>query len=194
MWSTMNDIPMPISPVQTFGDDSAVGPSGGARAAGGVARRRLPIRIQGTTLLEIMLAVMILGVLGTIAMATYQNYRGRLQMQQAITDIGAIAAAISIFAVDNQGFPGALSELGSGFSGMRDPWGNPYQYVSHQDVKGKGKFRKDKNIVPINSDFDLYSMGKDGSSVPPLTANASRDDIVRANNGRFIGLAADYDP
>jgi general secretion pathway protein G len=36
-------------------------------------------------------------------------------------------------------------------------------------------------------------MGKDGASVSPLTARASRDDIVRANNGAFVGLASDYD-
>jgi general secretion pathway protein G len=46
--------------------------------------------------------------------------------------------------------------------------------------------------VPINTDFDLYSMGPDGRSAPPLTASDSRDDIVRANNGRFVGIAADY--
>jgi general secretion pathway protein G len=44
----------------------------------------------------------------------------------------------------------------------------------------------------LNSDYDLYSMGEDGESVPPLTAKQSRDDIIRANNGGFIGLAADY--
>jgi general secretion pathway protein G len=48
--------------------------------------------------------------------------------------------------------------------------------------------------VPINSDFDLYSVGKDGQSQDPLTAPVSRDDIVRANNGRFVGLASTYDP
>jgi general secretion pathway protein G len=37
-------------------------------------------------------------------------------------------------------------------------------------------------------------MGPDGASVGPLTASASRDDIVRANNGRFVGTAASYDP
>ena len=31
----------------------------------------------------------------------------------------------------------------------------------------QGKFRKDKNIVPINSDYDLYSMGPDGASGGP---------------------------
>ncbi len=48
--------------------------------------------------------------------------------------------------------------------------------------------------MPINSDFDLYSMGPDGRSVSPLTSSLSRDDIVRANNGRFVGTAASYDP
>jgi general secretion pathway protein G len=52
--------------------------------------------------------------------------------------------------------------------------------------------RKDKNLVPLNSDFDLYSKGPDGESVPALTAGVSRDDIVRANDGAFIGVAADY--
>lgn len=35
-------------------------------------------------------------------------------------------------------------------------------------------------------------MGADGASVSPLTAKSSRDDIVRANNGRFVGLASTY--
>ena len=48
---------------------------------------------------------------------------------------------------------------------------------------------KDRFLVPINSDFDLYSMGKDGKSQMPLTAKDSRDDIIRANDGAYIGLA-----
>jgi general secretion pathway protein G len=55
-----------------------------------------------------------------------------------------------------------------------------------------GKCRKDKSLHPINSDYDLYSMGEDGKSQDPLTAKVSRDDIVRASNGGFIGLAANY--
>jgi general secretion pathway protein G len=77
---------------------------------------------------------------------------------------------------------------------LKDPWGNPYQYLSFETVKGndKGKFRKDRNLVPINSDYDLYSMGPDGKSSGPLTAAASRDDIIRAGNGSFVGIAEDY--
>jgi general secretion pathway protein G len=57
----------------------------------------------------------------------------------------------------------------------------------------KGLARKNKNLTPLNSDFDLYSMGKDGDSSAPLTAQTSRDDVIRANDGRFLGLASDYE-
>jgi general secretion pathway protein G len=55
-----------------------------------------------------------------------------------------------------------------------------------------GQARKDRALVPINTRFDLYSLGKDGRSAAPLTAADSQDDIVRANDGAFIGLARDY--
>ena len=46
--------------------------------------------------------------------------------------------------------------------------------------------------MPLNSLYDLYSIGKDGKSVPPLTAKASWDDIIMANDGGFVGLAKDF--
>jgi general secretion pathway protein G len=52
--------------------------------------------------------------------------------------------------------------------------------------------RKDRFLVPLNTDFDLYSVGRDGESVPALTAAKSRDDVVRAANGSFIGLASKF--
>jgi general secretion pathway protein G len=73
-----------------------------------------------------------------------------------------------------------------------DPWGNPYVYVD-LTTAGISKARKNKNLVPINSEYDLYSKGKDGNSVLALTAASSRDDVVLANDGRFIGLASNYE-
>jgi len=55
-----------------------------------------------------------------------------------------------------------------------------------------GKRRKDHSLVPVNSDYDLYSMGPDGKSKPPFTARDSRDDIVRAANGGFIGPVSEF--
>lgn len=55
-----------------------------------------------------------------------------------------------------------------------------------------GMARKDRFLVPINSTYDLYSMGADGRSALPLTAQHSHDDIIRANDGTYIGLAELY--
>jgi len=103
-----------------------------------------------------------------------------------------IEKEIMLYYADTGTLPETLADINR--ENFPDPWGNPYQYLNLETLKGKGKARKNRNLVPINSDYDLYSMGKDGASVGPLTAKASRDDIVRANDGRFIGLASDYDP
>ncbi len=55
-----------------------------------------------------------------------------------------------------------------------------------------GEARKDYFLVPLNTDYDLYSVGKDGNSRPPLSAPDSADDVIRANDGAYIGLAANY--
>ncbi len=114
-------------------------------------------------------------------------------MIQATTDIQNIERLLERYYTSNNKYPPSLVEAGA--DKILDPWGNPYQYLNLSDptIKGsKGKARKDHSLVPINSDFDLYSMGKDGKSVSPLTAQASRDDIIRASNGRYIGPASGF--
>jgi len=54
------------------------------------------------------------------------------------------------------------------------------------------KARKGHGRVPLNSDYDLYSKGNDGNSKAPLSAAVSQDDVLRANNGGFIGLASTF--
>jgi len=147
---------------------------------------------HGLTAPELLIAVAIVGILGVIAFPRYANYRERVQIAQAIIDIKGIEAKLVDYRLDNRELPDDLAPVG--MAGKLDPWGRPYQYTNLTDITGKGKARKDKNLVPINSDFDLYSLGKDGASSPPLNATASRDDIVRASDGRFVGLAADFDP
>ena len=146
--------------------------------------------MRAFTVLELVIAIAILSVLTFIALPAYQDHRERIRVAQAVIDIGAIGAVVDHYIQDNRTPPDDLSEVGQ--AGKLDPWGNPYQYVNLVTAKGKGKARKNRNLVPINSDFDLYSMGKDGASVPPLTAKASRDDIVRGSNGRFVGLASEF--
>jgi len=149
-------------------------------------------RGRGFTVVELTLAVAILGVLTSVAYASYQGFRERAQVADAVSTIATIAALIEQHRAERGALPASLGDVGAG--GHRDPWGKPYLYVSHVDPGTRGQWRKDHNIVPINSDYDLWSDGKDGASAAPLTAAPSRDDVVRANNGRFIGLASKYDP
>jgi general secretion pathway protein G len=145
---------------------------------------------KGVTLLELMLALAALGILVAIAVPSYSRYMSRANVSAAVADITNIRLAIERYTL-NSGTP--LTDLAViGKDRVLDPWGRPYVYLSFAGLTGKGKMRKDKNLVPINSEYDLYSVGPDGDSVPPLTAQPSRDDIVMANDGKFIGLASDY--
>ena len=148
------------------------------------------LRSAGLTLVELLLAMAIFALLVQIGYTSYQSYLDRTKVAQAKADIRAIETAIADYEIDNQVLPDDLSQIGMG--NLLDPWGNPYQYLNIATTKGKGKVRKDHALVPINSDYDLYSKGKDGKSVSPLTAKPSRDDVVRGRNGQFVGLASDF--
>lgn len=144
---------------------------------------------EGYSLIELMIAIAIVGVVSALALPSYQDYIDRGNNAQAMVDIDGLSSQLEIYWIDYRELPISLAQADLE---MVDPWGNLYQYFNISTVKGKGKLRKDKSLVPINSDYDLYSMGKDGRSTPPLTAAKSHDDIIRANDGNFIGLAEDF--
>lgn len=141
-------------------------------------------------MVELAIALALVGVLLAIAVPQYKQYLTRGKVNQAKQDIAMMSATIQAYFLDARAYPPDLAAVGLG--NQRDPWGNPYGYLNLDDRRAHGHARKDHSLVPINSDFDLYSMGEDGRSSPPLTARHSRDDIVRANNGAFVGLASDY--
>jgi len=143
-------------------------------------------------LIDLMLAVTIASLLMAVAVPAYDQFIDRARVARAIGDIGSISIAIERFGIKNNGrLPNSLDELLMDVP--FDPWGAPYQYLNIVAAgPGKGAFRKDGKLNPLNSDFDLFSVGADGESMGPLSAAKSRDDIVRANNGAFIGLGEDY--
>ena len=144
---------------------------------------------RGFTLIELMTITVIIGALSSIAIPTYSYYIEKVKVTKAIVELRYVERDIIVFFNNNDRYPNNLAEIGQG--GLLDPWGNPYQYLDLTTVVGLGQCRSNKFNNPINSDFDLFSMGRDGAFVRPLTANFSRDDIIRADNGRFVGPAAD---
>jgi general secretion pathway protein G len=158
-------------------------------------RKLIPVpsaKRRGLTLIELLLALAIGCILAVIAVPAYQGYIADTLINQAILDIHGLEPAIQRYEFDQGHLPDSLADIGAG--SKTDPWGNPYQYlrIKGADLKGKGQQRKDKNLVPVNSDYDLYSMGPDGDSNPPFTAKSARDDIVRCRNGQWVGVAEEY--
>ncbi len=148
-------------------------------------------------MVEAVVMMAIIGILASIATVAYGNYREKMLVQKTIYDMRTLETSINAYRIDNGEYPASLSDLQEG--NHVDRYGNPYQYLriaDSDDVKGsgngKGKQRRDRNLNPINSDFDLYSMGKDGQTATQLNSTKGKDDIVRALNGEFIGLASDF--
>ena len=145
------------------------------------------------TLIELLIAIIVVVTLTAIALPSYQSHITKAKQAQAISDIAKISMAIESFRSLNNAYPADLAALGAGLPAS-DPWGNAYGYLAI-DVSpppDNGAIRKDKNLNPLNSDYDLFSMGSDGQTQKQLTAAKARDDIVRAGNGGFIGLASEH--
>ena len=170
--------------------------------------------MEGFTLMELMIGIANVGILASIATPNYIKFREKARIELATTEMRLIEKKIMDYLIDNGELPEDLSAIG--MDDILDPWGRPYNYLrisesdeseedEAQDNKGnkgkkgkkddkgkKGKPRKDHSLHPINTDYDLFSVGKDGKSTAPLTAKISQDDIVRANNGRYLGLVSNY--
>jgi len=145
----------------------------------------------GFGLLELMVTLAIACLLVTISVPAYDGYTRRARVARAIGDISAIALEVEKFQLANDVPPPTLNVLP--IPVPLDPWQRPYRYINIAGAgPGVGDLRKDGKLNPLNSDFDLYSTGADGDSEGSLNAAASRDDIIRANNGAFIGRVEDY--
>ena len=143
----------------------------------------------GYTLVELMLTMAVIGVLAAIAIPSYSNYIEKAKIHKAAMEIAGLQGNIQHYYDDNRDYPDTLAEIGAGT--MLDPWGNPYRYLN-LNKQGNGGARRDKNLNPLNSDYDLYSIGKDIKTKLPISQKDSLDDVLRANDGRFIDLAEKY--
>ncbi len=148
---------------------------------------------KGFTVIELLLVIAILGTLLVVAVPGVSRMIDKTKINQACADIAIMGNKITDHFVDYGQYPETLEELDK--PKLVDPYGFAYEYLvifgkKKNDIQGK--WRKDRFLVPLNYDFDLYSVGKDGVTNAPLTSEASYDDIIRANNGRFIDIAYKY--
>ncbi len=52
--------------------------------------------------------------------------------------------------------------------------------------------RRDRYMFPLNTDYDLFSLGPNRSTAVSLGQALSQDDVIRANDGGFFGPASEY--
>jgi type II secretory pathway pseudopilin PulG len=122
----------------------------------GFPMAKVKSRCSGVTLIELMIIIAIIATLATLATPIFSAYTTGARNAKAVEDIGTIEREIMVFEVEYGRLPSDLAEIG--MHTLRDPWGNPFQYTNFE-VAPKGKWRKDKFLVRINSTFDLWSMG-----------------------------------
>jgi len=156
---------------------------------------------HGFTMVEILIAFTIIAILSAIAIPSYNNYLYKAKVARAIAEIRIMERDIWSYQVDidspnfelnNDDLPKTLDDIN--FGSQRDPWGNLYVYnpYDHAQKGEKGKMRKCRFLKPLNTDYDIYSNGKDGKSDPKIDKPASYDDVIRASNGAFVGLASEF--
>ena len=128
-------------------------------------RPRRRVIARGFTLVEIMVVVVIIGILGALVVPKLMGRTGESRVTAARVDIATLMQALKLYKLDNQRYPtteqGLKSLIEKPTSGPsangwksggyveklpKDPWGNPYQYLS-PGVKGE---------------IDLFSYGADG--------------------------------
>jgi len=141
-----------------------------------------------------MAALAVFGLVAAIALPSFAAIIERQKVGQAGRDMADIAMLIERYRTLRFSLPETLADLGPNANIPKDPWGRDYQFLNFKSPAPgvNGRIRKDHNLHPLNSEFDLYSLGKDGDSRAPLTARASRDDVIWARDGAFVGLAEDF--
>lgn len=123
-------------------------------------------RMQGFTLIEIIVVVVIIGLLAAVIAPNIFSQVEEARIKKSLSDLRALESALNLYRLDNFIYPStdqgiqALVTKPSGSPEAKnwrkggyiprmplDPWGNEYQYVS-PGASG--------------SEFDLFTFGADG--------------------------------
>ena len=98
----------------------------------------------------------------------------------------AIGVAVMMLAATTL-LPCLLGFAGGRIDRFRLPFGAERPGVDPETTR-----RRDRYMFPLNTDYDLFSLGFDGRTAVSLGDTLGRDDVIRANNGGFFGIAAEY--
>ncbi len=134
--------------------------------------------------------MVIVGLLMAVAIPTFSYMKDRTRSYACFGELRTIEKDIIAYQIDMGVPPPSLIALGRGV--LLDPWKRPYQY--EMLAGGSGTPYEDPLGDALNSDYDLFSMGKDGVSSESLTIGNpdTDDDIIRGRDGLYIGFGKDF--
>ena len=151
------------------------------------------LTFEGFSLIELLIGVTVLGALIAIALPSFNRYRDQQKISVSVADLRVLDNRLKSHKLRTETFPAALNQLIE--PSPLDPCGQSYLYLRIEGEDNgaiKNSMRRDKNLNPTNSDYDLYSSGANKNSKAQLDNKVSVDDIVRANDGSYYGLASKY--
>jgi len=143
-------------------------------------------------LIELVIAMAVASALSMIVLPMYNVFHTKALDAKAIADLSVISARIERYRSGSDGdLPATLADRG--VTVPKDPWGRSYYYTPLEGTHANpGNARWDKNLKPINVDYDLYSAGPDVETKQKITQKVRLDDVIRADGGAYVGLAGDY--
>jgi general secretion pathway protein G len=125
-----------------------------------------PVHARGMTLIEIMVVIVILGVLAALIVPSVIGRPEEARVIAAKQDVATIVQALKLYRLDNHRYPTTEQGLqalvapptvaplapnwkSSGYLERlpKDPWGNPYNYLS----------------PGVHAEIDVFSYGADGA-------------------------------
>lgn len=134
------------------------------RATDPLARRQ-----AGWTVIELMIALVLIGVVAAIAIATLVAQHERAKQKTTMADMRIISRALEVYSVDNSALPDdsfglpalavTLEPYAGGQVPFTDGWGRPIRYV--RDLEGN---------------YTLESYGRDGVNQPEPGVGVSKID------------------
>lgn len=121
-------------------------------------------RKKGFTLIELMLVVIIIGALVAMVMPRLTGRSEQARVAACKADIQAnIATALKLYELDNGNFPNTGEGLDAllNASSSASNWNGPY--LEKKPIDPWGREYKYKSPGEHRVDYDLYSLGKDGT-------------------------------